>query len=205
MYATLALALAAVGSALPAPQAHSAGTPPKDQEFGLAMKVDGSLVSLNAVSNGSTGGLVLQGGRLSVFPGTPGLFERTLPAQPNTDGFAAYLNGTGELKALNFDVAGTAYGIATPDVGDNYGFAGSVFAIEGFQQFEWTESNGEIDHDRKAALNTFYACKDVAADNVENLFLKWGTRNADGKPPVGCEATEVVQNFNVEGGLKAPA
>ncbi|KAF2168792.1 hypothetical protein M409DRAFT_20808 [Zasmidium cellare ATCC 36951] len=190
MYATLALALAAVGSALPAPQSHSAtgATPPKDQEFGLAMKVDGSLVSLNAVSNGSTGGLVLEGERLSVYPGTP-----------------AYLNGTSEYRALNFDIAGTAYGIATPEVGDNYGFAASVFAIEGFQQFEWTVASEKIDHKRDAALNQFYACKDVAADGVENVFLKWGTQGTDGQPPVGCQSTEVVQNFNVEGGLKSGA
>lgn len=77
MYKTLALALAAVASAMPAPQSESANGahPEKSQEFGLVMDVDGSKVSLNAVSNGTIGNRVLQAGRLSVYPGTPG----TLP------------------------------------------------------------------------------------------------------------------------------
>lgn len=79
MYATLALAIAAVGSALPAPQSGSASgvTPPKDQEFALAMKVDGSLVSLNAVSNGTANEFVLEAERLSVYPGTPGMWAHS--------------------------------------------------------------------------------------------------------------------------------
>lgn len=82
MYTAIALALAAVGSALPAPQLGSASgvTPPKDQEFALAMKVDGSLVSLNAVNNGTANEFVLEAERLSVYPGTPGVWIRILSA-----------------------------------------------------------------------------------------------------------------------------
>lgn len=77
MYTTLALALAAAASALPAPQVGSAAgaMPPKDREFGLAMEVDGSLVSLNAVGNGTAGEYVLEAQRLSVYPGTPGTYN----------------------------------------------------------------------------------------------------------------------------------
>lgn len=46
-------------------------TPPTSDEFSLQMSVDGKYVSLTAVSNG-TGDLVLQGGDVSVYPGTPG-------------------------------------------------------------------------------------------------------------------------------------
>lgn len=78
MYKTLALALAAVASAMPAPQSGSANGahPEKSQEFGLVMEVDGSKVALTAVSNGTVGNKVLQAGRLSVYTGSPG----TIPA-----------------------------------------------------------------------------------------------------------------------------
>lgn len=46
-------------------------TPPTLEEFSLQMSVDGAYVSLNAVSNG-TGDLVLQGGDMSIYPGSPG-------------------------------------------------------------------------------------------------------------------------------------
>lgn len=76
MFKTIALALALASStaALPAPQSGSAigSKPDVSTEFALAMTVDGSLVSLNAVTNGTVGNLVLEAQRLSVYPGTPG-------------------------------------------------------------------------------------------------------------------------------------
>lgn len=159
MYATLALALAAVGSALPAPQSGSASgvTPPKDQEFALAMKVEGALVSLNAVSNGTANEFVLSAERPSVYPGTPGMWDQDLLCRRlDADSSIAYLNGTGTFKALNFDVGGKVYGITLPTVGDNYGYAAPAFAIADSQQFEWVANDGKIDHERDAALNAFY-------------------------------------------------
>lgn len=67
MYTAITLALAALGSALPSPP------PTPSKFFSLAMKVDGSLVSLNAVDNGTVGNKVLEAERLSVYPGTPGM------------------------------------------------------------------------------------------------------------------------------------
>lgn len=46
-------------------------TPPTSDEFSLQMSVNGIYYSLTAVSNG-TGDLVLQGGDLGDYPGTPG-------------------------------------------------------------------------------------------------------------------------------------
>lgn len=81
MYKTLALALAAVASAMPAPQSGSANGahPEKSQEFGLVMDVDGSKVALTAVSNGTVGNKVLQAGRLSVYTGSPGTIPAMMP------------------------------------------------------------------------------------------------------------------------------
>lgn len=52
-------------------------TPPKNQEFSLAMRVPGgTYVSLTAANIGSTD-LGLKAGRLSVYPGSPGTFDQT--------------------------------------------------------------------------------------------------------------------------------
>ncbi|CAK3849142.1 Hypothetical predicted protein [Lecanosticta acicola] len=189
MYKYLPLALAAFASALPAPQSGSTvgAQPDKSSEFSLAMTVDGSFVSLTAVSNGTSGSKVLQAGRLSVYPGSP-----------------AYLNTTGEhngYSAINFDLEDGIYGASLPDAGDNYGHAASATAILGYQEFEWIVTNGTVSHKLDAALNKFYACKDTAAGE-ENFFLKWGTASTDSQPPVNCQSTQLVQNFNVEGGAK---
>lgn len=56
-------------------------TPPKDQEFSLAMQVDGTYVSLTATYNG-TSDIVLKAGRMSVYPGTPGMSTTLLPPLP---------------------------------------------------------------------------------------------------------------------------
>lgn len=74
MFKVLALALASSAAALPAPQSGSAvgAKPNASTEFALAMTVDGSLVSLNAVTNGTVGNLVLEAERPSAYPGTPG-------------------------------------------------------------------------------------------------------------------------------------
>lgn len=80
MYKTLtALALAAAATAVPTPQSRSAvGAKPEQSElFALAMEYKGTLVSLNAISNTEHpfGHLVLQAGRPSVYPGTPGTLQ----------------------------------------------------------------------------------------------------------------------------------
>lgn len=72
MYTALALGLAALGSVT---AQTNTNLPRKSQEFGLAMKVDGTLVSLNAVDNGTVGNKVLEAERLSVYPGTPGTLK----------------------------------------------------------------------------------------------------------------------------------
>jgi streptogramin lyase len=76
MIKALIIALVSAAAALPAPQSGSAidATPAQSAEFALLMKVDGSFVSLNAVNNGTIGNLVLEAGRLSVYPGTTGKY-----------------------------------------------------------------------------------------------------------------------------------
>lgn len=190
MYKSSVLALAAIAAALPAPQSGSAlgAVPPKDMEFGLVMKVDGTFVSLNAVSNGTVGNLVLQGQRLSAYPGTPGTYlnlqrgpQKNKKAPLKHNG-AAYINGTKPFKALNFDVDGEAYGIGLPRVGDEYGYAGSAFAIFGYQEFSWVVTeNNTIDHKRDAAWNDFYGKSssdsldeaDSSARSLQGLSSKW--------------------------------
>lgn len=83
MYKTIvALALAAAAAAVPTPQTGSAeGAKPEQSElFALAMEYEGSFLTLNGVTNGTIGNLVLSGGRASVYPGTPGKFENVLNA-----------------------------------------------------------------------------------------------------------------------------
>lgn len=73
----LALGLAALAKASPTnmPPVHLASrdvTPPKDQEFSLAMTIDGTYVSLTATYLGENN-IILQAGRLSAYPGTPSM------------------------------------------------------------------------------------------------------------------------------------
>lgn len=75
MFKLLTLALASAAAALPAPQSGSAigAKPDPSTEFALTMTVEGKTVSVNAVTNGTIGNLVLEAQRLSAYPGTPGM------------------------------------------------------------------------------------------------------------------------------------
>lgn len=81
MYKTLTAfaALAAAATAVPTPQSGSSigAKPAQSDLFVLSMEVEGNLVTLNAVSNGTIGNFVLSAGRPSVYPGTPGTCERS--------------------------------------------------------------------------------------------------------------------------------
>ncbi|KAF2723926.1 hypothetical protein K431DRAFT_310643 [Polychaeton citri CBS 116435] len=188
-------ALAGAASAVPAPQSDSVldGQPPENQEFALAMTVDGTdtYVSLNAVSNGTLGNLVLQTQRLSVYPGTP-----------------AYFNGSAAdgMAALNFDLTDSTdeynkgvFGLHAPDVGDNYGYSTPVSAIYGFQEFAWGSYNGTITHNLNAALEDFFSCEGVI-NGEKASYLAWGVYQSNGEAPEGCAVTNLVKNCNVEGG-----
>ncbi|ROV88412.1 hypothetical protein VSDG_09222 [Cytospora chrysosperma] len=156
------------------------------------MSVNNIYVSLTAVANG-TGDLVLQGGDPGVYPGTP--------AYVNTSS-----TSTGHIfsDAIVFDLMSSSavepalYGISVPDLGELYGFAINVFAVKGYQEFEFAVDNGTIAHKITSASQNWFACSDIV-NNVASTVLKWGVFASDGSFPVGCMPTTVIQNFNVPG------
>lgn len=99
MYNFIAVAMAATAvTALPA----GAPQQPSPGQFVTAMTVlDGILISVNAVKNGTSEDLVLVGERLSAYPGTPAYIQRNLedPAE-----------------SLSFDISGERYGWKIHDV-----------------------------------------------------------------------------------------
>jgi hypothetical protein len=100
MYASMLVALAAVAAAMPAPQVTAGSGPDKSQEFAIAAKIGGTVVSLTAVENGTSTERVLVAGRLAAFPGTP-----------------AYANVQGKYTSINLDIDGEIYGLnVTPVV-----------------------------------------------------------------------------------------
>lgn len=70
MYKSLPLILSVVSSALTAP----VDTVEKRAVFRLGMEVEGTLVTLTAVKNGTDGDIVLQAGKVSTTPGTTGKY-----------------------------------------------------------------------------------------------------------------------------------
>lgn len=83
MYKKLAtLALATAAAAVPTPQSGSAigAKPAQSDLFALGMEYQGTIVTINAYSNGTVGNLVLSAGRPSVYPGTPGKTRLLLTA-----------------------------------------------------------------------------------------------------------------------------
>ncbi|KAI0471492.1 hypothetical protein GGR56DRAFT_74080 [Xylariaceae sp. FL0804] len=178
MHASAAFGLALLGAA----QAYT--------EFHLAMTVGSEVVNLNAVRNGTDGDIVFE----------------AIPLYESPD-YAAYLvNGTGtipsESSALYLAVpagvdginAGT-YGVAVPDVGDDYGYTASVTAAPGYAEFEYGAYDGEIYHTLFAAPNSWFACNDSVVGSGEvNYFLKFGDYPTNYENPVGCVGTTVLQN-----------
>ncbi|KUI54230.1 hypothetical protein VP1G_01606 [Cytospora mali] len=169
-------------------------TPPKDEEFSLAMSVNGTYVSLTAVSNG-TGDLVLQSGRLSVYPGTPAYINTT--SSTGSD--------NGYTDAIVFDLTNSStvepglYGLSVADLGELYGVSSDAFAVKDYQEFDFAVSDDAIYHKLTAASQDWFACADTI-NGVASIVLKWGLFGDDGSFPVGCTPTTVIQNFNVPGG-----
>lgn len=148
-YTTLALALAASAAAAPytTPYMGVALTPPPTcEQFTLIFMVDGQGVSANAVTNGTGGPMVLQGGRPAAYPGTPAYFNSSDPfPEP---GFT--------FKALNFILPDAVYGAVAPNIGDDQGVADNIWLEKDTEQFEWVEYNGTISHKLYAAPNGIY-------------------------------------------------
>lgn len=130
---------------------------------------------------------------------------------------------------MNFDLTSSTdvtpgvYGIKVPMGGNNAGYAANVVAVKDYQEFEFSVSSDRtsptnvpdfyerltrrssldyVSHDRTAALQNWYACKDTV-NGVENYVLRWGVMQTDGNPPEGCQATSMTQNFNVPGGANS--
>jgi hypothetical protein len=100
MYASILVALAAVAAAMPAPQVTAGSGPDKSQEFAIAAKIGGTVVSLTAAENGTSTERVLVAGRPAAFPGTP-----------------AYANVQGKYTSINLDIDGEIFGLhVTPVV-----------------------------------------------------------------------------------------
>lgn len=66
-------------------------------------------------------------------------------------------------------------------------------------QYELETTIGQIFHTLTAASQSFYACNKTI-DGETDYYLSWGVYQDNGLPPVGCEITSVIQNFNVPGG-----
>ncbi|QIW98334.1 hypothetical protein AMS68_003852 [Peltaster fructicola] len=198
-YTTALLSLAASASAFPTIVSRAVDdvlTPaPLCERFDVAFTVDGNYQSANAVKNGTSAELVLEAERLSVYPGTQAYFNDSNPSP--TEGF--------DYKALNFVLDDGVYGAFAADVGDSYGLAVPIYLVKDKQQFEWLSFNGSIGHKLFAAPNSLYACFRSLVDAPPNFFLSFGDYNFSSSiagPPAGCNITNVVQNYNVEGGLQ---
>ncbi|KAH9906203.1 hypothetical protein F4778DRAFT_778595 [Xylariomycetidae sp. FL2044] len=180
------VALAAASSAIAAPLAARQAT-----EFSLAMSLGGeTIVALTAVLNGTD--IVLQAGRLSVYPGQEAYF---IGAGSNLAVILDFTNNTGPLAGYPY------YGLSVPDAGHVYGAALTVTAVKDYDDFDFNFSvaDGAISHKLTATTNTWFACEDTA-NGEQNLFLKWGNSKQDGSLPDGCQPAKFIQNFNIPGG-----
>ncbi|ROV98676.1 hypothetical protein VMCG_06759 [Cytospora schulzeri] len=192
---SLLLGLSAAATAFPTVQHRQTPgvTPPTSDEFSLEMAVNGVYVSLTAVSNG-TGDLILQGGNVSVYPGTPAYVNTSSTTTDVTFSDAIVLDLTSSST-----VEPALYGLSVPDLGELYGFSINVFAVKDYQEFKFAVSNGNIAHKLTAASQNWFACLDTV-NGVASTVLRWGVFASDGTFPVGCTPTTVIQNFNVPGG-----
>ncbi|CAJ2509937.1 Uu.00g058370.m01.CDS01 [Anthostomella pinea] len=182
---TLTLALATASGALAAPLAAR-----QANEFSLAMALGDGVVALTAVLNGTD--IVLEAGRLSVYPGQEAHF---IGADAYLAVILDFTNNTGPLAGY------TQYGLVVPDVGHVAGAAATVTAVKDYDDFDFTFSvaDGVISHKLTATTNTWFACEDTV-NGEQNLVLKWGNSKQDGSLPDGCQPATFIQNFNIPGG-----
>lgn len=130
-------------------------------EFSLAMKVNGSYASLNAIYLPEKG-ILLQAQNMSDYPGTPStcfnsfiILETTQNPTPDT----AYLNSTEsddpsdhfpDSLVLNLtntpDISAPpgVYGVAVASLGDAHGAWAFVSAIQDEQEFDFLVTDGTL-------------------------------------------------------------
>ncbi|KAF1817746.1 uncharacterized protein K489DRAFT_435649 [Dissoconium aciculare CBS 342.82] len=183
MYTSILIALAAIASAMPAPQVTVGSGPDPKQEFALAVRYNGIPLSLFAVNNGTDNERVLVAERLSAYPGTPA--------------FANVQDG-GRYTSVNLDIDGESFGLVVKPVGTSYGDSTTVLAKKNTQEFGWSIKDGLVDHARTGPFNFFYLCKDTVNDQEVDV-LKWVNANYNTTAPEGCVYTQIYQNCNVDG------
>ncbi|KAL1866744.1 hypothetical protein Daus18300_006688 [Diaporthe australafricana] len=113
--------------------------PDPDSEFSLAMKVNGTYASLNAVYFEDLG-VKLEAKDAELWPGTPAYRNSTSSDDPS-DYFpdSLILNLT---DATDVSAPPGLYGLVVTDPGDAHGVWSAVAAIEGEQQFAFVVTNG---------------------------------------------------------------
>ncbi|KAJ0123938.1 hypothetical protein J7T55_012410 [Diaporthe amygdali] len=167
-------------------------------EFSLAMKLNGTYASLNAIYL-SEKGILLQAQNMSDYSGTPTYLNSTESDDPSDhfpDSLVLNLTNTPDISAPP-----GVYGVAVASLGDAHGAWVFVSAIQDEQEFDFLVTDGSVYHELTAAPQSWFACSQTV-ENVTGTFLSWGVYDTNGSAPFGCEVTDVVQNFNVPGRAK---
>jgi hypothetical protein len=220
MYTSILIALAAIASAMPAPQVTVGSGPDPKQEFALAVRYNGIPLSLFAVNNGTDNERVLVAERLSAYPGTPA--------------FANVQDG-GRYTSVNLDIDGESFGLVVKPVvslcinlhtklvythrnhrvlrmgrvrpssprrtlKSSAGPSRTVLSttpepVHSTSSIVRTESS--ILH-LNLMLTSFLVCKDTVNDQEVDV-LKWVNANYNTTAPEGCVYTQIYQNCNVDG------
>ncbi|KAK2601407.1 hypothetical protein N8I77_010861 [Diaporthe amygdali] len=114
-------------------------TPPASSEFSLAMKVNGTYASLNAIYLEKKG-ILLQAQNMSDYPGTPTYLNSTESDDPSDhfpDSLVLNLTNTPDIPAPP-----GVYGVAVASLGDAHGAWAFVSAIQDEQEFDFLVTDG---------------------------------------------------------------
>lgn len=135
-------------------------------------------LSVNLVSNGTSGEYVLKGERLSIYPGTP----------------FSYVGNTLAPTELFFILNGSLYGAQVPEIGSNSSSAAPILAQFGSPgDGQWTRSDGQVTHTWIPQGSRFFACEDTVAGEASTV-LSYGISGPNGELPARCNPTKVSFN-----------